>query len=68
VAIFFTRIYNVVFLDNHDISRFYSVVGEDFDKYKSGIAWLPPPGIPQLYIGTEILMKNFANPDGFGAG
>jgi glycosidase len=56
---------NVVFLDNHDLSRFYSVVGEDFDKYKSGIAWLlTSRGIPQLYYGTEILMKNFSNPDG----
>lgn len=56
---------NVVFLDNHDISRFYSVVGEDFNKYKSGIAWLlTTRGIPQFYYGTEILMKNYANPDG----
>jgi len=56
---------NVVFLDNHDLSRFYSVVGEDFNKYKSGIAWLlTTRGIPQFYYGNEILMKNFANPDG----
>ncbi|EOR93460.1 Neopullulanase [Arcticibacter svalbardensis MN12-7] len=56
---------NVVFLDNHDLSRFYSVVGEDFNKYKSGIAWLlTTRGIPQLYYGTELLMKNFSNPDG----
>lgn len=56
---------NVVFLDNHDLSRFYSVVGEDLNKYKSGIAWLlTTRGIPQLYYGTEILMKNFSNPDG----
>ncbi|WP_224995632.1 glycoside hydrolase family 13 protein [Cesiribacter sp. SM1] len=56
---------NVVFLDNHDISRFYSVVGEDFNKFKSGIAWLlTTRGIPQLYYGTEILMKNHADPDG----
>jgi neopullulanase len=56
---------NVVFLDNHDLSRFYSVVGEDFSKYKSGIAWLlTTRGIPQLYYGTEILMKNYSNPDG----
>lgn len=56
---------NVVFLDNHDLSRFYSVIGEDLDKYKSGIAWLlTTRGIPQLYYGTEILMKNFASPDG----
>src|SRR3546814_9685727 len=56
---------NVVFLDNHDISRFYSVVGEDDRKFRSGIAWLlTTRGIPQLYYGTEILMKNYANPDG----
>ncbi|WP_231595888.1 glycoside hydrolase family 13 protein [Sphingobacterium endophyticum] len=56
---------NVVFLDNHDLSRYLSVVGEDFNKYKSGIAWLlTTRGIPQLYYGTEILMKNFSNPDG----
>ncbi len=56
---------NVVFLDNHDLSRFYSVVNEDFNKYKSGLAWLlTTRGIPQLYYGTEILMKNFASPDG----
>src|SRR5690606_24430135 len=56
---------NVVFLDNHDISRFYSVVGEDDRKFRSSIAWLlTTRGIPQLYYGTEILMKNHANPDG----
>ena len=56
---------NVIFLDNHDVSRFYSVVGEDFRKLKMGIAWLLTyRGIPQLYYGTEVLMKNYANPDG----
>ena len=56
---------NVIFLDNHDVSRFFSVVGEDIDKLKMGIAWLLTyRGIPQLYYGTEIMMKNFANPDG----
>lgn len=56
---------NVVFLDNHDISRFYSVVNEDFNKFKSGIILLLSlRGIPQMYYGTEVLMKNYANPDG----
>ena len=56
---------NVVFLDNHDLSRYYSVIGEDFAKYKMGLAWLlTTRGIPQLYYGTEVLMKNFSNPDG----
>jgi len=52
-----------IFLDNHDQDRFYSVIGEDFTKYKMGIALLlTQRGIPQLYYGTEILMKNFKNP------
>ena len=56
---------NVIFLDNHDLSRFMSVVGEDDDKLKAGIAWLLTfRGIPQLYYGTEIRMKNYSNPDG----
>jgi glycosidase len=56
---------NVLFLDNHDTDRFYSKVGEDFDKFKSGlILLLSLRGIPEMYYGTEILMKNFANPDG----
>ena len=56
---------NVTFLDNHDMSRFYSVIGEDFNKYKMGIAWLLTlRGVPQLYYGTEVLMKNFSDPDG----
>jgi neopullulanase len=56
---------NVIFMDNHDMSRYFSVVGENFDKYKSGLALLlTTRGIPQVYYGTEILMKNFSNPDG----
>lgn len=56
---------NVVFLDNHDMSRFFSIVGEDVKKFKSGLAMLlSTRGIPQLYYGTEIMMKNFSNPDG----
>jgi glycosidase len=56
---------NVIFLDNHDLSRFFSVIGEDLQKYKIALGWLLTfRGIPQLYYGAEILMKNFANPDG----
>ncbi|MCB0637481.1 MAG: glycoside hydrolase family 13 protein, partial [Lewinella sp.] len=48
---------NVLFLDNHDLSRFYTSVGEDLTKFKSGIALLLTlRGIPMLYYGTEILM------------
>lgn len=56
---------NVIFLDNHDVSRFYSVVKEDMDLFKMGIGFLlTTRGIPMLYYGTEIAMKNFADPDG----
>lgn len=56
---------NVIFLDNHDMHRYYSLVGENLEKFKSGIALLlTTRGIPQIYYGTEILMKNFSNPDG----
>ena len=55
----------VIFLDNHDISRFFSVVQENISKYKMALGWLLTyRGIPQLYYGDEILMKGFSNPDG----
>jgi glycosidase len=55
----------VIFLDNHDLNRFYSVAGEDTTKYKMALAWLLTfRGIPQLYYGDEILMTGFTNPDG----
>lgn len=54
---------NLTFLDNHDQNRFFSVIGEDMRKYKQGITvLLTARGVPQLYYGTEILMKNFKNP------
>jgi glycosidase len=57
---------NVIFLDNHDMTRFFSTVGEDVEKQKMGIAWLlTERGIPQLYYGTEVLMKGVSNPDGW---
>jgi neopullulanase len=57
----------VIFLDNHDISRFYSVVGEDTAKYKMALAWLfTCRGIPQMYYGNEILMTGTTSPnDGY---
>ncbi|MDZ4752239.1 MAG: alpha-amylase family glycosyl hydrolase [Flavobacteriales bacterium] len=56
---------NVTFLDNHDLSRYYSVMNEDVDLWKMGMGMLLTlRGIPCLYYGTEILMKNFSSPDG----
>lgn len=57
---------NVIFLDNHDMTRFYSQVDENTDKLKMGIEWLLTfRGIPQMYYGTEVLMKGISNPDGY---
>jgi glycosidase len=56
---------NVIFLDNHDMSRFFSLIGEDVAGQKMGLEWLlTGRGIPQLYYGTEVLMKGIDNPDG----
>lgn len=50
---------NCIFLDNHDMDRIFSMVDEDWSKLKIGITWLLTlRGIPQLYYGTEVLMKN----------
>lgn len=50
---------NCIFLDNHDMDRVFSVIDEDWKKMKMGINWLLTlRGIPQLYYGTEVLMKN----------
>lgn len=55
----------VIFLGNHDLPRFYSVIDEDTTKYKMALAWLMTfRGIPQLYYGDEILMTGLTNPDG----
>lgn len=54
---------NVVMLDNHDMTRFFSVVGENMNKYKSGIAFLlTTRGIPQLYYAGEILSTGLEAP------
>lgn len=57
----------VIFLDNHDLPRFYSVVGEDTAKYKMAFGWLLTfRGIPQMYYGDEILMTGVTSPhDGY---
>ncbi len=55
---------NVIFLDNHDIARFYSVVGENMDKYLSSLSWLMTcRGIPQMYYGDEIVTPGTTSPN-----
>jgi len=48
----------VTFVDNHDLARFFGYVNSDLDKMKIGLGMLfTLRGIPSLYYGTEILMK-----------
>ena len=54
----------VIFLDNHDMSRFFSVVKEDVVKYKSAITWLLTcRGIPEIYYGDEIGVTGVTSPN-----
>jgi len=57
----------VIFLDNHDMARFYSVVNENLDKYKCGLTWmLTCRGIPQMYYGDEFATTGTTSPnDGY---
>jgi glycosidase len=58
---------NVLFLDNHDIARFFSVIGENLDKYQSSLSWLfTCRGIPQMYYASELATTGFTSPnDGY---
>lgn len=57
---------NVIFLDNHDMSRIFSVLNENVAKQKMALSWLlTTRGIPQMYYGTEVIMKGISNPDGW---
>jgi glycosidase len=57
----------VIFLDNHDIARFFSVVNEDVTKYLSALTWLlTSRGIPQIYYGAELATTGTTSPnDGY---
>ena len=49
----------LVFLDNHDTSRFYRTIEQtsNLNRFKQAMAFLfTTRGIPQIYYGTEILM------------
>ncbi len=49
---------NVIFLDNHDVSRYATNTGKDLRKIKMGLAYLATlRGVPQVFYGTEILME-----------
>jgi glycosidase len=58
---------NVIFLDNHDLTRFFTQTGMRMDIYKMALSFiLTTRGIPQFYYGTEIVMQGNKNKgDGF---
>lgn len=54
---------NMILLDNHDMTRFFSMISEDINKYKSGVALLlTMRGVPQVYYATEILSTGYEFP------
>ena len=54
----------VVFPDNHDMSRIYTELGQDLNKWNMAMTFfLTTRGIPQVFYGTEILMDNTGTND-----
>ncbi len=53
---------NMIFYDNHDMDRFYYTIGEDLDRFKmASTLLLTTRGVPQIYYGTEILMRKYGS-------
>lgn len=41
-------------LDSHDVSRFYSLCGEDYDRFQAAFLYLcMAPGVPSVFYGDE---------------
>ncbi|MEM6328201.1 MAG: glycoside hydrolase family 13 protein [Bacteroidota bacterium] len=58
----------VAFLDNHDLPRVFSMLGESEAKLRAAYALLMTlPRTPQVYYGTELAMPNgpFTGKDGY---
>ncbi|MFD2167911.1 glycoside hydrolase family 13 protein [Thalassotalea euphylliae] len=54
----------VIFPDNHDMSRIFTQLNEDYDLFKMAMTYLMTTrGIPQIFYGTEILMSNPSTTD-----
>ncbi len=50
---------NLIMGDNHDMDRLYTQLDEDVALMKMALTYLLTiRGIPQIYYGTEVLMKN----------
>jgi glycosidase len=55
---------NVIFPGNHDLDRIFTVMGENYGKFRVAQTFIMTTrGIPQLYYGDEILMTG-GGPDG----
>jgi glycosidase len=49
----------VIFPDNHDMSRIFTQLDEDYGLFQIAMAYvLTMRGVPQIYYGTEVLMAN----------
>jgi glycosidase len=49
---------NLIFVDNHDLTRYYTSVGHNLNTFKMGLALLlTTRGVPEIYYGTELLME-----------
>jgi glycosidase len=56
---------NMIFLDNHDISRAWAIFKQDMERMKMAHGLLLTlRGIPQLYYGSELLFGNYASMGG----
>jgi glycosidase len=56
----------VIFPDNHDLTRYFTSIGEDLDGWKMAMTFLlTSRGIPMIYYGTEFLMTGEES-DGHG--
>ena len=54
----------ITFLDNHDLTRFYTMCGRDYKKFQMGLTLLfTMRGRPVMLYGTELMMDAAANPD-----
>lgn len=51
--------HHIIFSDNHDLDRFYSIINYDLKKWKAAMnMMMTMRGIPSIFYGTEILMRN----------
>lgn len=49
----------VIFPENHDTSRIYSVLNEDLDLFKMAMVYMATMrGIPQFFYGSEVLLTS----------